>query len=154
MRENKFRKKRVTTVEDEINRVEPILENAKRIVSKMTVTQLDEICKYNNPSRKIKKTLEAVCYLLEGKKMTWKQISSRLNNGNFISSILKFKLSKKNSENYEFVKKNYLGSKEWNVKSIYKASRAVGPLADWLSSLVQFVEVKKKLIPIKKELKK
>jgi dynein heavy chain 1 len=42
----------------------------------------------------------------------------------------------------KFIKTNYLDKKEeFNIEKIFKASKAAGPLAMWVQSLIEYAEI-------------
>lgn len=52
----------------------------------------------------------------------------------------------------KFIKVNYLDKKEeFKVDAITKASRAAGPLAMWVQSLVEYAEIFEKIQPLRNE---
>lgn len=52
----------------------------------------------------------------------------------------------------KFIKVNYLDKKEeFKVDAIYKASKAAGPLAQWVQSLVEYAEIFEKIQPLRNE---
>lgn len=52
----------------------------------------------------------------------------------------------------KFIKVNYLDKKEeFNVEAIKKASKAAGPLAQWVQSLVEYAEIFEKIQPLRNE---
>lgn len=42
------------------------------------------------PPKKVKMTLEAVCYIMEGKKKSWADIKKMMSKMDFIDRVLKF----------------------------------------------------------------
>lgn len=54
----------------------------------------------------------------------------------------------------EFLNKNYLKDAEkFNTDRIMKASKATGPLALWVSSIVKYSEIFHSITPLRNELK-
>jgi len=52
----------------------------------------------------------------------------------------------------KFIKTNYLDKKEeFKVDAIFKASKAAGPLAMWVQSLVDYAEIFEKIQPLRNE---
>ena len=150
---NKQKLRSASKIQNKVDKLIPILEKTKNSISKITPIQLDEIMKYPNPPQRIKMALEAICFLLEKKVLTWKEIQSRLNKGDFINSILKFDWKKIEDDDVKFLKENYLEKKEWDVKKIYGASKAVGPLGEWFEDIILYSELQKKVKPYLKKIK-
>jgi hypothetical protein len=57
-----------------------------------------------------------------------------MNNTQFISNITSFDTDNLKPNVKDFVRKNFLQNKDWTIEAMYKASGAVGPLAEWLQS--------------------
>ena len=51
-----------------------------------------------------------------------------------------------------FLVKNYLEKETFNIDAFYSASRALGPLAEWTKSIVQYAEIFEKIKPWREEL--
>ena len=52
----------------------------------------------------------------------------------------------------KFIKTNYLDKKEeFKVEAIFKASKAAGPLAMWVQSLVEYAEIFERIQPLRNE---
>ena len=49
-----------------------------------------EIQAYKKPPAKVKMTLEAVCYIMKGKKNTWADIKKIMGKSDFKDKVLKF----------------------------------------------------------------
>jgi dynein heavy chain 1 len=49
----------------------------------------------------------------------------------------------------EFILKNYLGKEEWDQKRINNASKAAGPLAQWLQSIVEYADIFERIQPLR-----
>jgi hypothetical protein len=143
--QNRKKIRTVSTVQSEIERLKTIFEHAKKTLSTITPNQLDEISKYNNPPSRVKLVLEAVTYLLTGKKLGWDQIRSTLTGNDFIQKILKYDHSQVKPHVIEIVKNDYVLHPDWNVEKIRKASQAAGPLAEWVEMQIGLIKAFKQM---------
>lgn len=67
-------------------------------------------------------TMEAVCYIMKGKKLPWSDIKKVMGKSDFIDTVLNFDIDKVEKSVQENVIKNYLENKEWEIEKIYKSS--------------------------------
>lgn len=124
----------------ELDEIHQLLNEATSSVKSITQIQLDEISKYKSPPERIKIALEAIMYLIHKKVLTWDQIKSEMAKG-FINSVLKFNLSKVPLKVVQYVKKEYVSQDKWNIEKLKKASKAMGPLGEWLSAQLTLADV-------------
>ena len=124
----------------ELDDIYQLLNEATSSVKSITQVQLDEISKYKSPPDRIKTALEAIMYLLHKKVLTWDQIKSEMAKG-FINSVLKFNLSKVPLKVVQYVKKEYVSKDNWNIEKLKKASKAMGPLGEWLAAQLTLADV-------------
>ena len=142
--ENKNKIQSILIVQEDIEKIIPLLDQAKNTVAQINQKQLEEIRKYNVPPEKVLMTLTAVFHLLDGRELEWKEIVSKLGHGNFITMVLDLDWNKVSSSTLMNIRKKYLSRKEWDLNKIKVASQAAGPLADWLESEITYIEMKKK----------
>lgn len=150
--QNRNKIRTVSTVQSEIERLKVIFEEAKKCLSTITPNQLDEIVKYNNPPKRVKLVLEAVMYLLLGKKLEWDQIRSEMIGQDFIQKVLKFDPSFLKPNIIETVKHDYIQHPDWNIEKIRNASQATGPLAEWLEMQLGLLKAIKQMSFAKNEM--
>jgi len=150
--QNRTKIRTVSTVQGEVERLRMIFEEAKKCLSTITPNQLDEIAKYNNPPRRVKLVLEAVMFLLLGKKLEWEQIRSEMIGQDFIQKVLKFDPSFLKPNIIETIKHNYIQHPDWNIEKIRNASQATGPLAEWLEMQLGLLKAMKQMSYAKNEM--
>lgn len=148
---NKQKLRTVSTVQVEIDRLNFLLEMSKKSVALITPKELEEIMKYNNPPERIKLALEAVMFLLHGKKMDWDTIKREMSSGLFISRIIKFNPRHPNTNMINTLQRDYLKADWFDLTKIRAASQAVGPLAEWLVSQINYIKSLEKMHPVQKE---
>ena len=120
-----------------------MMQKAEKTIHEMSILMINEITKYRKPPEIIQKGLEAIVYLLKGKKLTWEKIRSEINSGDFIRDILTFNLSNVSMEIIDVVKREYIQTETWDLKRLQKASKAMGPLGNWLQCQVELAELSK-----------
>ena len=152
MAENKDKIRDTSVVQKEIDKLMPYIEKAKETMRAMGPEQLNEIATYKNPPERIKMVLEAICLILVGKKLKWDLIKRELTD-DFVNRVLKIDWSEIKPSVYRQLKNDYFSNPEWDVAKIYRASQAIGPLAEWMIGCDEIIEIQKKEDPNKGELK-
>ena len=66
----------------------------------------------------------------------WKTIREQLQKPDFKNNILNFDKDRISNKCKAFIQKTYLESGQYDIAGFFKASKAAGPLADWLSSII------------------
>ncbi len=122
----------VSAVQSETDRLKLISEHEDKTFKGVTLSQLEEISKYRNPPNRVKMVLEAVTLLLTSKKSGWDQIRTIFTGHDCIEKILKYDHEQTKPHIIEIIKKEYLLHPDWNIEKIKKASKATGPLAEWV----------------------
>ena len=69
---------------------------------------MEEIENYKNPPERIKKALEVIFLLLEGKVLDWDTIKRKLNQGTFVKKMMTFDVTKVKFNVIKQVKKDYI----------------------------------------------
>lgn len=76
------------------------------------------------------------------KKCEWNEIRQILRKDTFIQSVLNFDKNLIKPSVRKFIQQNYLEKKEeFVIEKIFKASKAAGPLALWVSSIVEYADI-------------
>ena len=68
------------------------------------------------------------------KEPSWEDAKKELSKKEFISDVLNFKTDKISDKAKKNIIAKYTGKPEWVLDKINNASKAAGPLADWLGS--------------------
>lgn len=152
------------TVTAELAVAKPALEHAKKSVTGMTLCHyasinlflglspkdLEEIRDYKRPPALVMDTLEAVCILLgeDPNLLTWVQVRQKIMNKDFKKCILAFKTGDITEVRRTAVKK-FLAKPHINHEKVQNASKACGPLFEWLSAHVNYSDIKNKVKPLK-----
>lgn len=143
-------------VDSDLGEAEPALLAAQESVSGIQTKDLRELKSFQNPPAQVKIGLEPVVALLNQKNATpdWKEIKGKLGEADFINQIMNFDKDSIKPHVKEFLNKNYLKDAEkFNTDRIMKASKATGPLALWVSSIVKYSEIFHSITPLRNELK-
>lgn len=141
------KKNRIRTLsryQKDINRLNVVLEEVQRSVESMSILQLNEITKYNNPPEVIKIAIEGILFLLRGKKLPWIDLRKEIAKSNFIKEVLRFKLAKADPELVKTIQDQYILTDKWNLDRLKKASKAMGPLGEWLQCQVELYDASTK----------
>lgn len=77
-------------------------------------------------------TIEAVMLIIKGAKLEWAEIRKIMGKSDFIDGVLSFNIENTKEKTQQIVINEYLNSPEWDLDSIYRSSKAAGPLAEWL----------------------
>ena len=146
-------KERQTVVTQELEEAVPALEKAKTSVSSISTQQLNEMRNLPNPPSAVKLTAEAVVSLLLGefKNWSWAEVKSEMKKSNFMTNVLNFNTDKVSQTLKSKLIQNYTGKPEWDVDKIFKASKAAGPLADWVTSQLKYADILTRVQPLRNE---
>jgi len=111
---------------------------------------------YKAPPEKVALALEPVIILLskKPKKPDWMDIKTNwLKKPDFTSLIMNFEKNDIPTPVKQFVMQEYLtDEKKFDVDKINKASKAAGPLALWVKSIVIYSDIYHSITPLRKEL--
>ena len=81
----------------------------------------------------------------------WKVIQEQLRKSDFKNSVLNFNKDNISTKCKNFIQKQYIQTEKFDVKAIYKASGAAGPLADWMKSIVEYADIFERIAPLRAE---
>lgn len=111
---------------------------------------------YKNPPEKVALALEPVVCLLskKAKKPDWMEIKTNwLKRPDFTSLIMNFEKNDIPTPVKTFVMNHYLkDEKTFDVDKINRASKAAGPLALWVKSIVIYSDIYHSITPLREEL--
>ena len=130
-------------VHSQLSEIEPIVKTAKEAVASITKLHLTELRSMVNPPDIIKQVIEAVCLCLGHTFDSWKGVQSIMKQDDFISSVL----STNTISNTEKVSKM-----ELSVDAANRASKACGPLLQWLLSQIRCAEISAQIQPLRNEI--
>ncbi|OEH78569.1 dynein heavy chain related [Cyclospora cayetanensis] len=147
-------KERREAVEAQLSEVEPLLKEAAEAVTNIPKKSLDELKSMSNPPAMAKLAVEAVAVLITDageKAVSWEDARKILKATDFIPKILNFDCASVSSATRRRIQSKYLTG-DWDIDRINKASRAAGPLAQWVESSVKFVLISEQVEPLQTEI--
>ncbi|KAF4688109.1 hypothetical protein FOZ60_003172 [Perkinsus olseni] len=138
----------------ELAEVEPALNHARQLVQAIQRKQVDEMRSLPNPPAPVKITLEAVVCLIRnygpGVELTWDHIRKELKDPQLMVTVLQFNTDALSVAARERVE-GYLKSSAWDMERIERASRAAGPLAQWVKSQISYGKMLQSIGPLRAE---
>ncbi|KAL8455832.1 hypothetical protein Emag_000406 [Eimeria magna] len=147
-------KERREAVEAQLSEVEPLLKEAAEAVTNIPKKSLDELKSMANPPAMAKLAVEAVAVLITDagdKPVSWEDARKILKATDFITKILNFDCASVSVATRRRIQTKFLTG-DWDIDRINKASRAAGPLAQWVESSVKFVLISEQVEPLQTEI--
>ncbi|KAI9204677.1 dynein heavy chain [Polychytrium aggregatum] len=151
-RQNIAIEERRTTVQGDLEKAEPAVIEAQKSVSNIKKNHLTEVRSMANPPESVRIAVESVCVLLGHKVDSWKTVQGILRRDDFISSIVNFDTNKMNTKIREDVNSTYLSNPNYNFESVNRASKACGPLVQWVIAQVTYSKILERVAPLRNEL--
>ncbi|KAF2121658.1 dynein heavy chain [Lophiotrema nucula] len=143
---------RKEVVMNDLAAAEPAVAEAMRSVQNIKRQHLTEVRSMSNPPAGVKLALEAVCTLLGHKVASWKDITSVVRRDDFIASIVTFDNEKMMTGAHRRKMQNeYLNKEEFTFEKVNRASKACGPLVQWVSAQVHFSDILDRVGPLRAE---
>ncbi|CDR94382.1 cytoplasmic dynein heavy chain, putative [Babesia bigemina] len=143
-------------VQQQLSQVTPLIEQSQREVEAINRKTLDELRSMSNPPPVIKATMETVVMLLTNSTSThiaWDACRKFVKASDLISKILTFDAKTLDPLTFSIVKKRVTDD-GWDVNRINKASKAAGPLAKWVMSIITYSEIVIQVGPLLDEVKR
>ncbi|KAF2152302.1 hypothetical protein K461DRAFT_241389 [Myriangium duriaei CBS 260.36] len=142
-------------VENDLAKAKPAVEEAQRSVNNIKKQHLTEVRSMQNPPAGVKLALEAVCTLLDqgNKPADWKSIVAIVRKDDFIARIVQYD----NEANMKGplrmkMEREYLSKEDFTYEKVNRASKACGPLVQWVEAQVNFSSILAKVGPLRAEL--
>ena len=146
---------RADVVNTDLARAEPALIAAQSSVNGVSPKDIKELQGYRNPSANIKLALESVIALVKDMHTApdWSQVVlPALRQEGFKKSILEFNNKNISKKCKAFIISNYISQANYNIAGFYRASSALGPLAEWTKSIIEFADIYERIAPMRIEL--
>jgi AAA domain (dynein-related subfamily)./Dynein heavy chain, N-terminal region 2./Dynein heavy chain, N-terminal region 1./Dynein heavy chain. len=144
--------KRKRIVMKDLEKAEPAVLEAQRGVQNIKKQHLTEIRSMANPPTAVKMTMESVCTLIGYDVSTWRDVQLIVRRDNFISSIVSFNNEEQlTQELREYMEKAYLSRPEYNYEAVYRASKACGPLLQWVEAQLSYSRILQRIGPLREE---
>ncbi|CAG8978577.1 hypothetical protein HYALB_00010542 [Hymenoscyphus albidus] len=132
---------------------EPAVEEAQKSVSNIKRQHLTEVRSMGNPPQGVRDALESVCTLL-GHKVgkDWKLVQAVVRKDDFIASIVNYDNERQMTKALrEGMRKNYLSKEDFTYERVNRASKACGPLVQWVTAQVNYSEILDRVGPLRNE---
>ncbi|KAJ2976789.1 hypothetical protein NQ176_g4738 [Zarea fungicola] len=143
---------RKKVVLEDLAKAEPAVEEAKASVSNIKRQHLTEVRAMGNPPQGVKLALDAVCTLLGHKNNDWKAIQGIVRKDDFIASILMFDNDRQMTKALRNKMRNdFLSMPEFTFEKVNRASKACGPLVQWVTAQVSYSDILDRVGPLKEE---
>lgn len=139
-------------VMNDLANAEPAVLEAQKSVQNIKRQHLTEVRSMQNPPAGVKLALEAVCTLLGHKFDSWKGILAIVRRDDFIASIVNYDNERQMTRNHRTRMQNeYLSKEDFTFDRVNRASKACGPLVQWVHAQVNFSEILDRVGPLREE---
>ncbi|KAB8342928.1 hypothetical protein FH972_022525 [Carpinus fangiana] len=143
---------RKEVVRQDLANAEPAVAEAAKSVSNIKRQQLTEVRSMGSPPAGVKLALEAVCTLLGHKAADWKSIQAIVRRDDFIASIVNYDNEKQMTASHRTKMRNeFLSKEDFSFERVNRASKACGPLVQWVTAQVQYSEILDRVGPLREE---
>lgn len=143
---------RKEVVLNDLSRAEPAVLEAQKSVSNIKRQHLTEVRSMGNPPASVRLALEAVCTLLGHKVDSWKTIQGIVRREDFIGSIVNYDNERQMTRNHRLKMQNeYLSKEDFTYERVNRASKACGPLVQWVEAQVNYSDILDRVGPLREE---
>eukprot|EP00899_Mesostigma_viride_P003254 jgi/Mesvir1/1292/Mv03759-RA.1 len=137
-------------VMQQLREVEPAVAEAKASVRSIKKAHLDDLRSMPNPPEAVKLTLQAVCLMLTETKIgVWREILGIVRKNDFISLVVDFNNERLSPAIVSRLKAEYVGNPMLNYEAVNRASKACGPLCQWITSQIAYLEIMGRVQPLR-----
>ncbi|KAJ3336987.1 hypothetical protein HDU93_001788 [Gonapodya sp. JEL0774] len=136
---------------DDLAKAEPAVLEAQKSVSNIKKQHLVELRSMGSPPAAVKLALESVCVLLGERVTDWKSVQSILKRDDFIANIINFNTDKLTPSMKKVIKEQYMAEPIYNYETVNRASKACGPLVQWVLAQVNYSEILERVGPLRDE---
>ncbi|KAG5479644.1 hypothetical protein CUR178_03406 [Leishmania enriettii] len=138
----------------ELAEAEPALREADAALSTVKPEYLREIRAYAMPPPMVKRTLEAVGVLMGEKNCEdWDSLKNCIRRDDFLASVRSFRPDDISESARERVRGMMRNSK-FTVEAAYRASKAAGPLMQWVFFQVKYSAIYQRVAPVRSKIEK
>jgi dynein heavy chain 1 len=137
---------------NDLAKAEPAVVEAQRSVSNIKRQHLTEVRSMGNPPAGVKLALESVCTLLGHKADSWKTIQSIVRREDFIASIVNYDNERQMTAGLRGkMRTEFLSNEDFTYERVNRASKACGPLVQWVEAQVNYSEILDRVGPLREE---
>lgn len=131
---------------------EPAVIEAQKSVSNIKKQHLTELRSMVNPPEAVKLALDSVCTLLGYNAQTWKEIQAYVRRDDFISNIVNFDSESQMTPTLRHrMESEFLSLPNFNFETVNRASKACGPLLQWVEAQVNYASILERVGPLREE---
>lgn len=131
---------------------EPAVIEAQRSVSNIKKQHLTEVRVMGKPPPAVRLAMESVCTLLGHKVDSWAGVQAIIRRDDFISSIVNFDNERQMTRPLrQRMMKDYLSQPNYSFEAMNRASKACGPLVQWVEAQVNYSEILDRVGPLRDE---
>ncbi|CAG8270805.1 unnamed protein product [Penicillium olsonii] len=136
----------------DLARAEPAVEEAMKSVSNIKRQHLTEVRSMGNPPASVRLALEAVCTLLGHTVDSWKTIQGLIRRDDFIASIVNYDNASQMTRKHRVKMQNeFLSKEDFTYERVFRASKACGPLVQWVEAQVNYSTILDRIGPLREE---
>ncbi|TGZ77375.1 dynein heavy chain [Ascodesmis nigricans] len=136
----------------DLAKAEPAVVEAQRSVSNIKRQQLNEVRVMNQPPNAVRVAMESVCVLLGHKVSNWQNVRDIIRRDDFITSIVNYDNEKQLTKSLrQRMQKEYLSQPNYNFETMNRASKACGPLVQWVEAQCSYSEILDRVGPLRDE---
>ena len=144
--------KRREVVNTDLEKAEPAVIEAQESVSNIKRQHLTEVRSMGNPPAGVKLALEAVCTLLGHKIDSWKTIQAIVRRDDFIASIVNYDNERQMTRPLRLkMQSEFLSKDDFTYERVNRASKACGPLVQWVAAQVNYSSILDRVGPLREE---
>lgn len=145
-------KKRRAKVMKDLEMAEPAVIEAQRGVQNIKKQHLTEIRSMSNPPAAVKMAMESVCTLIGYDVSSWRDVQLIVRGDDFIGNIVSFDNQKQlTPELRDYMEKVYLSRSDYNYETVNRASKACGPLLQWVQAQMAYSTILENVGPLRQE---
>ncbi|KAJ3090057.1 hypothetical protein HK102_004799, partial [Quaeritorhiza haematococci] len=138
-------------VMSDLANAEPAVMEAQKSVSNIKKQHLTEVRSMGNPPAAVKMAMESVCTLIGHKIDSWKAVQAVIRRDDFIASIVNYNTDKLSPSVRNKIRNEYLNNPDFNFESVNRASKACGPLVQWVIAQIKYSEILERVGPLRQE---
>jgi dynein heavy chain 1 len=136
----------------DLAKAEPAVQEAQRSVSNIKKQHLTEVRVMGRPPTNVQLAMESVCTLLGHKVSAWADVQAIIRRDDFISSIVNFDNERQMTKKLrQAMQSQYLSNPSYNFETMNRASKACGPLVQWVEAQVNYSEILDRVGPLREE---
>lgn len=143
---------RKKVVLNDLEKAEPAVLAAQASVSAIKKQHLTEVRVMGKPPQNVMLAMQSVCTILGHKWANWTDVQSIIRRDDFISSIVNFDNERMMTKKLrKEMMDTYLCLPNYTVDTMNRASKACGPLVEWVVAQVNYSEILDRVGPLREE---